>query len=83
MLVGSFHGCGPGGICSFRVPPRDGLAEGNSCLVSGHSSAFGLCYMWTLSPEPLCIEDRFYPLGCCEANHGIAPLRVALAVKMV
>ena len=29
------------------------------------------------------MEDRFYPLGCREANHGIAPLRVSLNVKMV
>ena len=44
---------------------------------------FDLDYLKTLPLEPLCIEDRFYPLGCCEANHGIAPLRVSLGVKMV
>ena len=52
-------------------------------LVSGHSSTFGLRYLWTFSLEPLCIEDRFYPQGCREANHGIAPLRVSLDVKKV
>ena len=65
------------------VQPRDLCLGGNSCLVSGHLSASGLRLLLVLSLEPLYTEDRFYPLGCHEANHGIVPLRVSFDVKML